>query len=96
MQDNFGINLNDPDTIEVLDATTMPKKSMQGTPWYQILSNPKYSNEFYYVGAFVNEREKLIEDGFGENEQFAEEEKHIRCEQSDLIVVLLNLAYIPD
>ena len=35
---------------------------------YQILSNPKYSNEFYYVGAFVGEREKLIEDGFGENE----------------------------
>jgi hypothetical protein len=44
----------------------------------------------------VAEREKLIEDGFGENEQFAVEEKHIRCEQSDMIVVLLNLAYIPD
>ena len=96
MQENFSINLNDPDTIETLDATTMPKKAIQGTPWYQILSNPKYSNEFYYVGAFVGEREKLIEDGFGENEQFAEEEKQIRCEQSDLIVILLNLAYIPD
>lgn len=75
MQDNFGINLNDPDTIAVLDTTTMPKKAIQGTPWYQILSNAKYSNEFYYIGAFVAEREKLIEDGFGENEQFAEEEK---------------------
>ena len=74
----------------------MPKKAIQGTPWYQILSNPKYSNDFYYIGAFVNEREKLIEDGFGENEQFAEEEKQTRCEQSDMIVVLLNLAYIPD
>lgn len=28
MQDNFGLNLNDPDTIEVLDATTMPKKAI--------------------------------------------------------------------
>lgn len=28
MQENFGINLNDPDTIETLDATTMPKKSI--------------------------------------------------------------------
>jgi len=27
------------------------------------LSNPKYSNLFYYIGAFVNERHKLIEDG---------------------------------
>jgi hypothetical protein len=68
MQDNFGINLNDPDTIAVLDNTTMPKKAIQGTPWYQILSNAKYSNDFYYIGAFVGEREKLIEDGFGENE----------------------------
>jgi hypothetical protein len=23
-----------------------------------------YSNDFYYIGAFVPEREKLIEDGF--------------------------------
>lgn len=96
MQENFGINLNDPDTIEVLDLCVMPKKAIQGTPWYQILSNPKYSNDFYYIGAFINEREKLIEDGYGENEQFADQEKAIRCEQSDMIVVLLNLAYIPD
>jgi len=39
MQDNFGLNLNDPDTIATLDTTTMPKKAIQGTPWYQILSN---------------------------------------------------------
>ena len=39
MQENFGINLNDPDTIATLDTTTMPKKAIQGTPWYQILSN---------------------------------------------------------
>jgi hypothetical protein len=29
-----------------------------------MLSNPQYSNDFYYIGAFVSEREKLIEDGF--------------------------------
>jgi hypothetical protein len=28
MQENFGINLNDPDTIAVLDETTMPKKAI--------------------------------------------------------------------
>ena len=98
MQENFGINLNDPDTIEILDKTVMPKKAIQGTPWYQILSNPRYSNEFYYIGAFIGEREKLIEDGYGEsdNPQFADEELRIRCEQSDLIVILLNLGYVPD
>lgn len=98
MQEHYGLNLNDPDTIETLDMTTMPKKAIQGTPWYQLLSNPKYSNEFYYIGAFIGEREKLIEDGFGEsgNPGFADEEERIRCEQSDMIVVLLNLAYVPD
>jgi len=53
MQNNFGFMLNDPDTIKKLDDTKVPKKSIQGTPWYQILSNPKYANLFYYVGAFI-------------------------------------------
>jgi hypothetical protein len=63
MKANFGFSFNDGDTIETLDATCVPKKAIQGTPWYQILSNPKYSNLFYYIGAFVGERHKLIEDG---------------------------------
>ena len=90
--------MNDPDTIKRLDDTKVPKKSVQGTPWYQILSNPKYSNLFYYVGAFIPEREKLIEDGFTdtENKDFAEEQVAIKAEQSDMIMILLNLAFIPD
>jgi hypothetical protein len=40
----------------------------------------------------------LIEDGFAESTKkgFAEEEMAIRCEQSDMIMILLNLAFIPD
>jgi hypothetical protein len=34
MKDNFGFSFNDPDTIELLDATCIPKKAIQGTPWY--------------------------------------------------------------
>jgi len=29
-----------------------------------MLSNPQYSSDFNYIGAFISEREKLIEDGF--------------------------------
>jgi hypothetical protein len=29
-----------------------------------MLSNPIYSSDFYYIGAFISEREKLIEDGY--------------------------------
>lgn len=104
MQNKFGFLVNDPDTITNLEQVEVPKKSCQGTPWYSILSNTKYSHLFYYVGAFVGEREKLIEidpkvastlkpDADGE---LTKEDASVMEEQSDLIVVLLNLACIPD
>jgi len=100
MKDNFGICINDPDTINTLNETCIPNKAIQGTPWYQVLSNSKYSSMFYYIGAFVEEREKLIEDdqeNVTDNDgNITEEAKKIRYEQSDMIMILLNLAYIPD
>jgi len=39
MKKNYGFMPNDPDTIEELDKVAVPRKAMQGTPWYQILSN---------------------------------------------------------
>jgi hypothetical protein len=82
MQENFGFIHNDPDTVEFLKDTRMPKKACQGSPWYQILSNQRYANLFYYVGAFVEEREKIIEDEYAEsgNEEHAAQEAQIRCE----------------
>jgi len=59
----YGIECNDPDTVNTLDAATQPKKSMMGTPWYTVLSNDAYKDDFAYVGAYIEEREKLIEDG---------------------------------
>jgi hypothetical protein len=94
MRTYFGFGLHDPDTVELLQATQVPEKCIQGTPWYQLLSNPLYSSSFAYIGAFIREREKLIEDGYPDCE--TEEEIRWRCEQSDLIMILLNLAYIPD
>jgi hypothetical protein len=84
MQNNFGFLIQDPDTIEELEKVEYPKQSMQGTPWYSILSNPKYAMEFNYIGAHVTEREKLIEDGKddetdGEGEMI-DEQKAIRGE----------------
>lgn len=101
MSENFGFSFNDGDTIQALRNSKNPKKAIQGTPWYQILSNPKYSNAFIYIGSFVGERYKLIEDGSIDHEEngetvYPEEVQKVRAEQSDLVMVLLNLAYIPD
>ena len=66
----------------------MPKKAIQGTPWYSILSNQEYANSFAYIGAYIDEREKLIKDGDDGDENNAE--------QSDIVIILLNLSAIPD
>lgn len=66
----------------------MPKKAIQGTPWYSILSNPEYCESFAYFGAHIDEREKLIKDGDGGGDNNAE--------QSDIVIILLNLSTIPD
>lgn len=62
LKENYGVEYEDPTVINILDHTSMPKKAIQGTPWYNILSNPSYSDEFYYIGAHIDEREKLIKD----------------------------------
>ena len=53
---------------------------MMGTPWYQILSNPTYAQDFNYIGAHISEREKLIEDGWeDENDDINTTEMSERC-----------------
>lgn len=101
MRENFMFSYNDGDTIDALQKGKNPKKAIVGSPWYQVLSNPKYSNLFNYIGVFVSERYKIIEDGSIDHEEnghtiYPEEVQRIRGEQSDLVMVLLNLAYIPD
>lgn len=99
MNANYGASFQDVDTIDELRKTVIPKNAIQGTPWYSVLSNPKYANLFYYIGAHVNERYKIIEDGAIDQEEDGNttpEQQQTRAEQSDMIVLLLNLAYIPD
>ena len=100
MKTHFGLQINDPDTVETLDSTKMPKKAMMGTPWYTVLSNAQYQNLFAYIGANVSEREKLIEDGLADDVDndgnITERSIRVKCSQSDMVMILLNLAVIPD
>jgi len=64
MKDNYNLELTDTKTAQTLDNTSVPKKACQGTPWYSMLENDIYCRKFNFIGADVNEREKLIEDGF--------------------------------
>jgi len=99
-KDNFLVLVNDPDTVARLDETEVPDKALQGTPWYTVLSNQSYMEAFGYIGAYVEEREKLIEDGFPDvldaNGLMSAETIEKRCEQSDMVYLLLNLSVVPD
>lgn len=47
----------------------MPRKAIQGSPWYVVISNSNYSEAFNYIGPHIKEREKLIEDGDAERKE---------------------------
>lgn len=99
MKKYFGIAFNDPDTVKTLDEATQPRKAMMGTPWYTVLSNDAYKEDFSYIGAHVTEREKLIEDDNdpgADLDKLTEDQIRIKCEQSDLVIMLLNIACVPD
>jgi len=97
-------------TIQRLTAIErLPEVAIQGSPWYTLLASKAYQKQFAYVGAQIAEREKLIEDGYPdaigiEGEEHVKSPKegeyveyaHHKWEQSDMVMVLLNLAAIPD
>lgn len=62
LKENYGFEIEDPRLISIIDQTKIPKKAIQGTPWYNVLSNATYSDDFNYIGAHIDEREKLIKD----------------------------------
>ena len=88
MKENYFVEIEDPRTVEILERTKMPANAIQRTPWYNILSNMSYTEDFFYIGAHIDEREKLIKDG--------DDDVGNDCEQSDIIMILLNLGSIPD
>lgn len=73
---------------ETLDTVATPKKSITGVPYYFILANPLYMRDFQYVPCDVPDRDKLIRDDDDDDDN--------DCEQSDLVSIILNMAYIPE
>ena len=53
-----------------------------------ILANPLYYRDFQYVCCDEPDRDELIRDDDSDDEN--------DCEQSDLVSILLNMAYIPE
>ena len=86
MKENYNIEFVNPAVIERLDDWQPAKKPISGIAWYNILANPAYTRAFNYIEVDVPDREELIVDG--------DDNEGNDCEQSDIVTLLLNLAYI--
>ena len=72
--------------IETMDNVSVPKKPVQGIAWYNLMANPVYVRAFNYIEVDVADRENLIVDG--------DDNEGNDCEQSDMVNILINLAFI--
>ena len=63
------------------------QKPIQGVVWYNLLANPAYAHNFSYIEAGVPDRNALIVDGDDDEEN--------DCVQSDMVKILINMAYAP-
>lgn len=88
MKKTYGFEILDSETMRALERAKVPKTPIQGTPWYSVLSNPDFCDKFVFYGPHIEKREKLIKDGSYSDES--------RFEQSDAVMILLYLSFIPD
>jgi len=88
LKEQYGFQIISDEVADILDTTKPPKKAIQGVPYYIILANPLYFRDFYYICCDVPDRNTLIKDDDDDEEN--------DCEQSDMVSIILNLAYIPE
>ena len=87
MRENYGFNFIPEEVEKRLDNWQLAKKPIQGVAWYNVLANPIYARMFNFIEVNVESREDLIVDG--------DDDEGNDCEQSDMVQVLLNLAFAP-
>ena len=82
------MNLINSELAKRLDATEVAKKPIQGIHWYSLLGNPAYVQAFAYISVNTPDRENLIVDD--------DDNEDNDCEQSDMVNIILNMAFIKD
>ena len=85
MKNKYGIELNNSMVIDRLKNIRISERSIQGTPWYNVLANLDYCNKIAYINPMVKDRTAYIKD--------MNKDKNV---QSDFVVLLLNLSVVPD
>ena len=74
--------------VTKLDNTKLAKNPIQGTHWYSILANHEYVQAFSYISVDTPNRENFIVDD--------DDNEDNDNEQSDMVNIILNMAFIKD
>lgn len=86
-RNNYKFSFANKKVVDKLaDEMVVPKKPMQGIPWYNILSNPMYCRDFSYITVNTPDRNDYIVDD--------DDDEGNDMEQSDMVALMINLAYM--
>ena len=88
LQKEYGFDIETKRVLDEIDRMKPNKKNIQGCPYYLVLANPIYYNSFAYLPASLPNRDNLIMDD--------DDEEGNDCEQSDMVSIILNMAYVPE
>jgi hypothetical protein len=87
-RDVLKMKILDDETLEKLRTTKMGDGHMKGVHCYDILANPLYLDDFQYFSASMDNREEYIIDD--------DDEEGNDNAQSDLVKIILNLAFLTE
>ena len=86
--DQYQMKMITEELAAKLDATAVARKPIQGIHWYRPLANPAYAQAFAYISVNTPDRANLIVDD--------DDNEDNDCEQSDMVNLVLNMAFISD
>merc|ERR1740116_211105 len=84
---NLNMKCMSQDSLKAANENIMGRSHLANIHCYNILRHPKYVSAFQYVPANVADRDKFI------NDKFSHEQDGHKVYQSDLVKMVLNLAY---
>ena len=84
----FRLSILTDETLTKFKDTKMEKSQMKGVHCYDILANPLYLDDFQYFSPAIEDRDKYIIDD--------DEDEGNDSAQSDLVKIILNLAFLTE
>ena len=86
MREKYNFSFANKKVIDKMaEESYFSRNAIQNIPWYNILSNPLYADDFSYVPVNTPNRELMVR---------SRDSNESGCEQSDMVALMVYLGYI--